>query len=108
MCFEDSQTPFNFYSFLEETNESDDDVEEDLDELGYESGLFGMNVTCTSVKYTDLKIPEDVNFPGNLLLPVGGGGAVGKYCHKSTVDCVPIIYKAFRFCGGVAKIVPGI
>ena len=35
--------------FLEKTNESDDDVEEESNELGYESGYFATNGTCAGV-----------------------------------------------------------
>ena len=48
MCFEYCKRHL-LCIFLEETYESDDYVEEESNELGSESGLFGTNGTCTSV-----------------------------------------------------------
>ena len=78
-------------SFLEETYESDYDIEDEFNELRSESGSFGMNGTCTGVQSFDLTISKVVEFPYDVFLSVGGGGEVGADFRKSTVDCVPVV-----------------
>ena len=53
-------------SFLEETYESGDDIEENSDELGSESGSFGTTGTCSGVPLFDLTVYEGVKFYRNL------------------------------------------
>ena len=64
MCFEDCERRF-LHHFLEETDESDDYVQDMYDKLGSESGSFGTNGTYSGVPSFNLSFFEVVEFSEN-------------------------------------------
>ena len=107
VCFEYLKCHL-FCRFLEETDESDDNNEEEYDKLDYESGLFGRSGTCDSVPPFDLTLSKGFKLNQNWLSSVCGGGSVGAGCHKHTVGCLTVVDNLFCVCGVVTKTLPGI